>query len=91
MKMSKPTFCCDSCFEMIARENAHAAKLWLDMCDLYLHSTLFGIMEDSPSVRLLETKRFITTTETPNMLLVKVHGYQSDDESAFFCVGDCEY
>jgi len=92
MKMSKKGICCDRCFALIARDSTDAAKMWLDLCELYLEAPLFGLILPNdilPSVRLLEILRFITTTDTPEMIIVKVHGYKKDDEQPFFCGGRC--
>jgi hypothetical protein len=91
MKMSKPGLCCDSCFEMIAQESTRAARLWLDLCELQLHSRIFGLLiNDEISIRILETMGFILTTETPHMIVVKVNGFSTQEDGSFFCGGNCE-
>ncbi len=90
MKMSKPGLCCDRCFGMIARQDTRAARLWLDLCTVHNPSSVFGlVIKEDHSLRLLETLGFITTTETPLMLIVKVHHFHPDDEDSYFCGEKC--
>jgi len=90
MKMSKPGLCCDDCFTLIAKRSAHAARLWLDLCEIQENCSLFGLkIEDNPMVQLLEHLRFITTTDTPEVMVLKVHGKRTDSLGNFFCGGLC--
>lgn len=91
MKMSKPGLCCDSCFGIIAKQDTRAARLWLDLCHLHLQSSIFGLlMTEDPAIRQLELLGFITTTETPQMIIVKVHHFHADEDESYFCGGKCE-
>lgn len=91
MRMDKPGVCCGQCFELIARIDTSAAKLWLDLCELRMHSTIFGIItDDTPDLRLLESLGFILTTETSTIIFIKVLGHQKDALESFFCGGRCE-
>lgn len=91
MEMSKPGLCCESCFEIIAKYNTHTAALWLDLCELQLHSPVFGLWtEECEELRLLEILGFIVTTETPNIIIVKVKGERCDNQGPYFCGGNCE-
>ena len=75
---------------MIAQKSPRAARLWLDLCEVHMNSGFFGFkMPDNPSLQTLETMRFITTTETSNMILVKVHGHYFDDGDTLFCGDKC--
>ncbi len=88
--MSKPGLCCDKCFFLIAERNATAAKLWLDLCQVQENCLCFGLkLLDNPYLELLEELRFITTTDTKDMILVKVQGIAFDEAGAFFCGGLC--
>lgn len=90
MKMSDNTLCCESCFTKIAKEDTRAARIWLDLCLLSLHSEVFGLMiEEDEALRFLEMNGYITTTENPFMILVKVHGFQREDDIAVICIGNC--
>jgi len=76
---------------MIGKKDTRAARLWLDLCNIHLHSRIFGLLiPDDPSLRLLELMGFITTTETPHMIVVKVNGFHSDEDDSYFCGGSCE-
>lgn len=89
MKMSS-SVCCDTCFDFIAQQNLQASKLWLKLCDIQSTCIIFGLrIEDNPLLQLLENERFITTTDTPECIVVKVHG-RSDADGYFFCGGHCE-
>lgn len=91
MIMAKPGMCCGQCFGLIARRDTKAAKLWLDLCELRMHSPIFGlVMDDCPELRVLERLRFIVTTDTPEVIFVKVKGHQRDAIGSFFCGGDCD-
>ena len=91
MKMSEPALCCDDCFHKIAVKNQKAANLWLQLCDLEKKHGLFGIkMNDSIAMQYLEQSKFILTTETKGVILVKVLNKQIDDEGEYFCRGDCD-
>jgi len=91
MKMSKPGICCDRCFECIAKRNVEAAKLWLDLCDIQEGCPgIFGLRtSDFSSLRLLELLGFILTTDTPQIIFVKVKGQKQDALGTFFCGGGC--
>ena len=91
MTMSKQGECCDDCFEKIARENTTAARMWLELCNIYMNTPMFGLTlnHDNDKTRLLEHLGYITTTETPEMMLVKVHGCREMGDEVFFCIGAC--
>lgn len=88
--MSKPGLCCDVCFALIAKRSTTAAKLWLDLCEIELCAKVFGLLvPDLPEFQLLEHLGFITTTETSNLIIVKIHGKRKDSLGDFFCGGKC--
>lgn len=90
MKMSKPGLCCDRCFELLAKRSTNAAKLWLDLCEIQSTCQIFALkIEDDAYFQLLETLRFITTTDFYNVMIVKVHGQEYDALGPFFCGGNC--
>ena len=90
MKMSKPGLCCDECFSMLAKQDTLAARIWLDLCELHLHSPIFGLlMEDNESLRLLELLGYITTTDTEYVIKVKVHGFHANGDDSYYCGGRC--
>lgn len=90
MKMSNPKLCCDDCFELIAKRNTTAAKWWLDLCSIQDLHSIFGLkILDNEFLQLLEHLRFITTTETQELIVVKVHGKKTDSLGSFFCGGNC--
>ncbi len=90
MKMSKPGLCCEKCFAKIAKRNTKAARIWLNLCEIQKTSSVFGIyMPDIPEFRVLEKLGFITSTETNEMILIKVHGKKVDSLGLFFCGGNC--
>jgi hypothetical protein len=71
---------------MIAQQNTAAARLWLDLCELLLKSRLSGLkILDTPELKLLETMRVISTTETNDMIIVKIFSLISDGEEVLFC------
>lgn len=89
MKMTKAV-CCHECFERIGLRNVYAAKLWLELCDLKLKNGMFGLrVLDFPELRMLEVLRFITTTESPQHIIVRVNGEKKDQEGIYFCCGAC--
>lgn len=92
MKMSNPGLCCDDCFAMLAKRSTRAAKLWLDLCDAQRRYGIFGLVtpDTTPSLLLLEHMGFITTTDTRDLIVVKVHGQEDDQLGAFFCGGKCD-
>lgn len=92
MKMSNPGICCDSCFYLIAKSSPEAAKLWLDLCDLQILSNdIFGLMNCNEEIlKILEIFGFILTTETSDVILVKVFGKKEDSSGIYFCGGSCE-
>ncbi len=91
MLMSEPGLCCDSCFESIASRSTVCARLWLNLCDIQITSLKpFGlILEDFPTLRLLEILGFIVTTDTPQVILIKVLGRKDDAYGTYFCGGKC--
>ena len=90
--MSETGICCNECFDLIARKSTISAKLWLDLCDLYIKSNIFGLRsEDFRELRILELLGFIITTETPDIILVKVQGQCEDYQGVYFCGGFCHH
>lgn len=88
--MSKPGLCCDECFELLAKRSSLAATLWLDLCDIQITCSIFGLaIEDNDFLQMLEMLGFITTTDTPRYIVVKVHGKKEDALGSFFCGGQC--
>lgn len=88
--MSSHGLCCDECFTLIAKRSTSAAKLWLDFCEIQETCLLFGIvMDDTEDIQLLEQLRFITTTDIQDMIVIKVHGRDTDALGPYFCGGSC--
>lgn len=88
MKMSRYFVCCERCFEDIGKENTAAAKLWMDLCALYLQrgQVVFARTLDFPELRTLELLEFVVTTDQPDRLLIRIEGYcKTDDGQDFFC------
>jgi hypothetical protein len=90
MQMSKPGICCAKCFRLIASKSTNAARLWLDICDLQIKAELLSTDVENTPLRILETFGFITTTDTIDKVLIKVHGKQYDDLGVYFCGGKCD-
>ncbi len=91
MKMSNRGYCCDDCFSKIAIRSTASAQLWVDLCEIQADCNLFGLaMKDFPALRILEILGFIVTTETPEIIVVKVLGEHEDDEGVYFCGGNCD-
>lgn len=90
MLMSKPGLCCDECFDLLAKRSTVAARLWLDLCAIQSSCSIFGLkIDDNPPMQLLEYLGFITTTDMPNLIVVKVRGKEEDGLGSFFCGGKC--
>jgi hypothetical protein len=88
--MSKAGLCCDECFSKIARKSTKAAMTWLDLCEIQDTCRLFAIiMTDNKEFQLLEHLGFITTTDSKNMIVCKVHGKRTDVKGSYFCKGNC--
>lgn len=92
MKMSKPGLCCDECFAMLAKKNTRVARLWMELCDAQLRYGIFGLVssDTSPSLLILERMGFIVTTDTRDLIIVKVRGEIDDQDGFFFCGGQCD-
>lgn len=90
MLMSKPGLCCDECFDLLAKRSTVAARMWLDLCEIQNTCSIFGLkIDDNPPLQLLEYLGFVTTTDSHNLLVVKVHGKEEDGLGSFFCGGNC--
>lgn len=90
MLMSKPGLCCDECFDLLAKRSVVAARMWLDLCEIQNNCSLFALrIDDSDYLQLLEFLGFITTTDTADLIVVKVHGKEQDYLGSFFCGGNC--
>lgn len=88
--MSKSGLCCDECYQLIARRSAFAADLWLNLCEVKSRSEVFGLkLEENAHIQLLENLGYITTTETKELTLFKVHFMSRDPLGTFFCRGNC--
>jgi len=92
MMMSEQGYCCDSCFDLIARRSTDGARLWLDLCEIYHKSKAIlacRYREGSTSIRVLEVLGFIVTTETTDKIYIKVMGKVTDETGTYFCGGRC--
>lgn len=91
MKMSKPGLCCDDCFAQLAKHSTKIAKLWLDLCEAQARYGIFGLLspDSTPSLVYLERNGFIITTDTSDLIIVKVRGELDEHHSFFFCGGNC--
>lgn len=90
MLMSEPGLCCDQCFDLLAKRSVDAASLWLDLCEIQKTCRIFALkVEDSDYFQLLECLGFITTTDTLDLIIFKVHGREEDSLGTFFCGGKC--
>jgi hypothetical protein len=92
MQMSKPGLCCDDCFAVLAKTNTKAARLWLDLCEAQRRYGVFGLVtsDTTPSMLLLERMGFIITTDTRDLIIVKVRGEMDGQDGFFFCGGQCD-
>jgi len=89
--MTKPGLCCEKCFEHIAKKNASAATIWLDLCLLQMQSDVFGIRtQGHKHLRLLELQGYLVTTDTPEVLIIKMLGKAYDEKGAYFCPRKCD-
>ncbi len=89
--MSEPGICCGECFDIIAKRSLKAATLWISLCEIQTNSSIFGLRtKDFPALRILEILGFIRTTDTPDIIIIKVLGQQEDNDGVFFCGGHCE-
>lgn len=88
--MSDSAKCCDECFDLLARQSPPAAALWIKLCEIQETCRIFALrIDDNPYLTLLEKARFITTSETADTIIVKVHGKIYDPDGSYFCGGCC--
>jgi hypothetical protein len=88
MKMTKKFLCCDDCFADICKKDIHAARLWLEICEIYNKAqNIFGIkLPDFTELSTLEHMGFIVTTDKKDHLLLKVNGIHEDKQGTYFCI-----
>lgn len=86
----KNVICCDLCFESIAKLSPKSARLWLELCDLFvLYQGIFGFAKSANAeVKVLENMGYLVTHENEYQLLVKMIGYHPSP-CFYFCKGDC--
>ena len=85
--MTNYFICCEKCFEDIGRKSCNAAKLWMDLCALYLEEgDYFRLSGCSSEIRILEKMRFLLSTDEAETIAVHVKGHiLSDMGEHFFC------
>lgn len=88
--MTKPGICCHKCFRLIANKSTNAARLWLEICEEVTRCEILSTDVENTPLRVLEAFGFITTTDTIDNVLIKVHGKSFDEIGVFFCGGKCE-
>lgn len=67
-----------------------SAELWKDLCEIQLSHVVFGLeMEDFEEMRILENLGFVVTTDSPEIIIVKVLGEKKDLAGDYFCGGKC--
>ncbi len=91
MKMSNAFLCCDTCFEAIGKRNTKAAKLWIDLCSIFIEEEgpFDLIIDDELLLRQVELLGYIITTDNGHFIGVKVLGFQQDAEGVYFCPRGC--
>lgn len=89
--MSK-LLCCDKCFERVAKKNVSSARMWLDLCRVSEEEGDYFALMDTQyfdigclELRVLENLGYITTTESSNMLRLRMNGRRQDDAATYFC------
>ncbi len=88
MKMSSKYFvCCADCFESIGKRSTSAARLWMDLCALECQYGLVNLKGvDNPCLRTLEHLGFLTTTDRPKHVTIRLKGRMVTEEGQpFFC------
>ena len=90
--MSNPLLYCFDCFVFLSKTNIKAARLWNDLCEAHRRYGIFGLVtsDTTPSLIFLERMGFIITTDTRDLIVVKVCGQQDDQDGFFFCGGRCD-
>jgi hypothetical protein len=89
MKMSNYFICCERCMHDIAFWSTSSAKLWMDLCNLYIKKGEYVILkgQDVEELEYLERCRFITTTDMPEHIGIHIHGHMKTlDNEDFFCI-----
>ena len=69
-------FCCDKCFEEIAKIYAPSARIWMDLCALSVkrgHIMQLSIPDSDP-LRILENLGFLVSTEQEETITIKMNG-----------------
>lgn len=94
----KSAICCNECFKNIAQKDTRAARLWLDLCAYFVKlEGVFKLKETKipwtiSHFRNLEKLGFISTSDGPDAVNVRVNGYgiiEIDDEEMCldtFCI-----
>lgn len=89
MKMTKYFICCEKCYRDLNDYNPASGSLWMAFCKDVLESgSTFIEFYDCyiSSLRTLEEKGFIVSTDRKDRLLVHVKGYMTTENGEhFFC------
>lgn len=79
---------CEKCFHELARKNRKLAILWHRLADLAAeHGIYFQMMSASlEEIKELENLGYVLTHETDEMVVLRLEGYQFDEEEYFPCL-----
>lgn len=92
--MNKYFICCEKCFKVIGKKNTTAARLWMDLCTIYLEHR--KVIETPASyvkeLRILENLGYILTTDQDETILIKVLGHLVSQSGVHcFCTQEDHY
>lgn len=78
-------FCCDDCFEYLGKKSTKSARFWLDLClmSVLRKTQILSMYNDFEELKNLENEGFISTTEEPPYVNVRINNY--DESLNLFC------
>lgn len=75
-------FCCEKCFEVVAKQSTGAAKLWLDLCEYAITFKINVVKIEEPNnvhlefyLKLIEREGLIVSIDTDEALIIKLNSF----------------
>lgn len=90
MMSEEKASCCELCFHNIAIEMPKAGLLWLDICDMCVHTDfVITNYRTFKELLFLENAGYLISTDREDYIIIKILNKQYDQDGLYFCRGDC--
>jgi hypothetical protein len=92
MKKMNKAYCCDVCFEALAKRSTSAARLWVEICDVLYEESFLRVVSSGESkfdesLQILEEEKFLISMDTQDFVIIKSCNFDANEPKYPFCRG----